>query len=290
MNTTAQEAPYTLRHIEEMLGLPRRTVVGLIDAGFVAPRRGPRNEYRFSFQDVVLLRTAHHLRTAQVPPRRLLRALKELRAKLPAEVPLSGLRIKAIGNEVAVRDGSVHWEDAESGQLLMDFEVAAGQGAVAFLEHGRAPAAAAPAPVSAAVPVLTPQQRFEQAEALEAVDPRAAEQVYRALLASDPGQVDPAVNLSALLCDAGRSAEAAVICQRALQAGAIDPLLHFNLAIAFEDLRQPQLALDQYEQCLALDPAQADAHFNAGRVYELLGRKREALRHYSAYRRLSRAR
>ena len=34
--------------------------------GFVTPSRGKRREYRFSFQDVVLLRTAHSLQAAQI--------------------------------------------------------------------------------------------------------------------------------------------------------------------------------------------------------------------------------
>ena len=58
---------YTLRGIQSMLGLSRGVIAGLIAAGFVTPSRGTRNEYRFSFQDVVLLRTAHSLQAAQDP-------------------------------------------------------------------------------------------------------------------------------------------------------------------------------------------------------------------------------
>lgn len=284
MNAAAQEAPYTLRHIEEMLGLPRRAVMGLIDAGFVQPRRGPRKEYRFTFQDVVLLRTAHHLRAAQVPPQRLLRSLKALRAKLPASAPLSGLRIKAIGNEVAVRAGDAHWETG-SGQLLMDFEVAAGQGSVTFLEHGRD--AAVPLPPSRTGP-SSADALFRAAEQIEARDAAAAEQGYRQVLALDATHADATINLSALLCGSGRSGEAAALCRAALQRHGDEPLLHFNLAIALEDLQQPLPAVDHYAACLTLDPRQADAHFNAARLLESLGRRQEALRHYSAYRRLVR--
>ncbi len=53
-----------------MLGLSRSAVARLIAHGFVSPSRGPRNEYRFSFRDVVLLRTAHKLQLADIPTRR----------------------------------------------------------------------------------------------------------------------------------------------------------------------------------------------------------------------------
>jgi tetratricopeptide (TPR) repeat protein len=271
------EAPYTLRNIEEMLGLGRSVVAGLIAAGFVSPARGARNEYRFTFQDVVLLRTAHRLRAAKVPPRRLLRSLKDLRAKLPASLPLSGLRIKAVGNEVAVRDRHAQWE-VESGQLLMDFEVAADHGSVAFIEHAQ------PEPTHA---TRSAEEHFARGVEGEAADPAAAEQAYRDALAVDPVHTSAAVNLAALLCEAGRCAEAIDVCTRALESAADEPLLHFNLAIALEDAGRTLQALRSYEACLRLDPKLADAHFNAARLHERLGRKQEALRHYSAYRRLA---
>ena len=91
----------------------------------------------------MLLRTAQGLQAARIPPRKILRSLRRLKAALPRELPLSGLRITAVGNDIAVRNGGTQWE-AESGQLLMDFEVAPVRGAVAFLQH--APASAAPSP------------------------------------------------------------------------------------------------------------------------------------------------
>ena len=113
---------FTLSSIQSMLGLSRSVITSLVAAGFVTPTRGKRQEYRFSFQDVVLLRTAYSLQAANIPPRKILRSLQRLKATLPEELPLSGLRIAAVGSEIAVREGDKHW-NAESGQLLMDFEV-----------------------------------------------------------------------------------------------------------------------------------------------------------------------
>jgi tetratricopeptide (TPR) repeat protein len=265
------DAAYTLRHIEQMLGLGRSVITAMIDAGFVKPTRGARNEYRFTFQDVVLLRTAHALRAAKVPPRRLLRSLKQLRSHLPTAMPLSGLRITAIGAEVAVHEGGAQWE-AESGQLLMDFEVAAEQGSIEFLEHGASADSA--------------EAWFGRGETLEADDAAAAENAYRMALVVDPLHAAAAVNLAALLCAQGRGEEAVDICRGALERTPDEPLLHFNLAIALEDAGHEVQALSHYEQSLLIDPQLADAHFNAARLHERLGQRQQALRHYSAYRRL----
>src|SRR4051812_32372142 len=112
--------PYGVRDVERLLGLSRTTLRALIEAGFVRPERGPRNSLLFSFQDLIALRTAQALAQAKVPPRRIPRSLKALRRPLPAEMPLSGLRIGAEGDRVVVREGASRWQ-AESGQYLLSF-------------------------------------------------------------------------------------------------------------------------------------------------------------------------
>jgi tetratricopeptide (TPR) repeat protein len=269
---------YTLRSIQDMLGLGRGAIVSLIDAGFVTPGRGPKNEYRFSFQDVVLLRTAHLLRAAEIPSRRMLRALKLLKSRLPEELPLSGLRITAIGNDVAVRTSDAQWE-AATGQLLMDFEVAAAGGTVSFLQK---------TPVSGAAASTSAQQWFAQGERLEAEDPVAAEAAYRKALELDPQHAYAQLNLGALLCDTNRCSEAVALFDAALRDHPELALLHFNRAIALEDAERDADAIASYQRCLALEPDMADAHYNLARLHEKLGQAQAALRHYSSYRRLHR--
>src|SRR5260221_122926 len=65
-----------------------------------------------------------------------------------------------------------------------------------------------------------------------------------------------------------------------------EPLLHFNLGIALEDLNRPDEAIAAYERALALDPEFADAHYNVSQLHEARGRRQQALRHLSEYRRL----
>jgi tetratricopeptide (TPR) repeat protein len=275
-----EPSTYTIRGIQEMLGLSRGVIAGLIASGFVTPTRGKRNEYRFTFRDVVVLRTAVDLQSARIPPRRILAALRRLRATLPAELPLSGLRISAVGNDVTVREGRSQWH-AESGQMVMDFEVQPASGSVAFLQ--RAPARAAPPEPDAAA-------WFRRAEALEASDRRAAEAAYRRVLDIDPGHGDAYLNLGALLCESRRAGEALALYDEALRSRPHEPLLHYNRAIALEDTGDAAAALAAYHAALRLAPDFADAHYNAARLHQQVGDAKQALRHFNTYRRLQRQR
>jgi hypothetical protein len=276
---------FTLRSIESMLGISRAVIGSLIASGFVSPSRGKRNEYRFTFQDVVLLRTAYSLRLAQIPPRKILRSLKHLKETLPSEVPLSGLRISAVGSEVAVQEGDAH-RHVDTGQLLFDFEVRPAGASVSILPADRpTPPAVAPAAVQRQD---RPEDWYERGSALEGSDRSRAESAYRRAIALAPGYVDPYLNLGVMLCDAGRCTDAVALYRDALRHSPDAALLHFNLAVALEDLDRNAEALAAYEACLRLAPKMADAHYNAARLHELSGHRSQAIRHYSEYRRLQR--
>lgn len=302
MTAPAPANTYSIRSIQEMLGLSRGVVTALVASGFVVPSRGSRNEYRFTFQDVVLLRTAVELQAARITPRKILAALRKLRATLPAELPLSGLRITAVGNDVTIRDGLSQWH-ADSGQMVMDFEVAPVKGTVAFLQRAAPPSAApagigaspahavAASPSARARPYAAPLREdvdavFSRGEALEASDRRGAEAAYRKVLILDPDHADAYLNLGALLCEGRRCDEAVTLYDEALRRHPEEALLHFNRAIALEDQGRLDEALGSYHASLRLAPDLADAHYNAARLHEQLGDAKKAVRHFSAYRRL----
>ena len=56
---------YGVHDVEKLLRLPRSTIRSLVNAGFVSPDRGPRGAWRFSFQDLIVLRTAQELSAAR---------------------------------------------------------------------------------------------------------------------------------------------------------------------------------------------------------------------------------
>lgn len=263
---------FALRDVESILGISRAVIAGLVREGFVTPARGKRREYRFTFQDIIVLRTARELSLARIPPRKILRSLKKLRGELPPELPLTGLRISAVGKEIVVTEGLTR-RVAESGQLLLDFAVAPVTGTVRVLNRDDSP------PVTA-------EQWVGKGRALEATDPGKAEAAYRAAINLDACQADAYIDLALLLATAGRQDEAESVYREGILRCPAEPTLHFNLGVLLEDLNRFPEALEAYVATLTLDKTFADAHYNAARLHEILGNAGKAIRHYSEYRRL----
>jgi tetratricopeptide (TPR) repeat protein len=270
------EHPYGVEDVERLLGLSRATVRALVASGFVAPERGPRNTLRFSFQDLITLRTAQALAKAEVTPRRITRSLRELRRHLPTRMPLSGLRIGAEGDRVVVRQGASRW-NADSGQYLLEFEGDPAGGKLSVIER----------PATAAAEEATGDRAFERAVALEAHDRDEALREYRRAIAADPAHLDAYVNLGLLLHEAGRHEEARGIYEKARTHCAADPVLLFNLGVLLEDMNRIGEAMEAYRGALVVDAAFTDAHYNLALLCRKAGRDKEAIRHMSDYRRLS---
>ncbi|RCW69524.1 tetratricopeptide repeat protein [Pseudorhodoferax soli] len=274
---------WSLRKVEQKLRLSRRIVTGLMAEGFVCPTRGPRNAFQFSFRDLVLLRTAHGLRSAQVPPRTILRALGKLRAELPSLLPLTGLRITADGRNVVVWDDQGP-RDVVSDQLVLDFQLVPDEEDGLVVLETTVPRVQ---PVGMEGPSEA-ELAFRRGELLEDVDRAAAADAYRDALARDPTHTHAAINLGAMLCEEKNCEEARQVFEGAQRNGVQHPLLQFNFGVVLEDLDMPEQALRAYDEALRLDPVFADAHFNAGMLRRRLGDERGALRHLNAYRRLFR--
>jgi tetratricopeptide (TPR) repeat protein len=265
---------YSLREVGKLLGLPRSVVTALIEAGFVSPARGRRREYRFSFHDLVVLRAAQALAEAKIPSARILRSLRRLRTQLPDEMPMAGLRIDAVGDSVVVSEGNSQWQP-DDGQYVLQFKVASPGGRLAFF---------GPAKEIHSAPDT---QWFERAVAIESEQPVKACDAYRRAIQSDARHLDAYINLGRLLHERGKLEDAEAVYRDGLDECGPDATLLFNLAVLQEDLRRPQQAIESYRAALDVDPTLADAHFNLARLYEANGSKREALRHWSAFRKLS---
>jgi len=224
---------YGARDVERLLGLPRSTIRALIRAGFVAPARGARGAWQFSFQDLIVLRKAQALSAAKVPHQRIARAMKALRRQ------------------------------AQSGQYQFEFEGAAtlsvlqrpAESALGWFERG------------VSLENKDPEAALRAYQRAVAADPAfldactnlgrllhetgrlaKAERVYREAIAACGSAPLLLYNLGVLLEDLERKQEAAHAYRAALRG---DPRLadcHYNLALLCENLGQPKEALRHLAQ------------------------------------------
>ena len=266
--------PYSARDVERLVHLPRSRIRSLVEAGFVSPARGPRNAWRFSFQDLIVLRTAQALAAANVPHKRITRSVKELRRRLPESMPLSGLNISAEADGVVVRDGARRWR-AESGQYLLGFEGDAAEGSLSVLER------------QGVEPPASAEDWFDRGVALETQDREAALEAYERAIAADPGLLKAHINLGCLLHETGHPDKAEAVYREAMRVNGNDPLLLYDLGVLLADIGRKNEAMEAYGAALREDPRFADCHFNLALLCERLGKPKDAIQHLAAYRRLT---
>ena len=270
---------YSAREAASLLGVPAARVHWFVRAGLVSPGRGDRREVRFSFQDLVLLRAAQGLLEGGVPVRRVRRALAHLPGQLPRGRSLSAVRLTAEGGQVVVREGNRRW-NPESGQALLDFEVA---------ELAAAAAPLAPRLVRSADAEgeLSTSEWFRLACEIEVTSAEEAIALYRRVLAADSRHGDALLNLGRLLHELGDLGEAEECYRRALALAPADAVAAYNLGVALEDQGRLADAARAYVAALGIDPDNADACYNLAGVYERLGENGEAVRWLKEYRRLA---
>jgi tetratricopeptide (TPR) repeat protein len=293
---------YSAQDVARMLGLPPARLRAYVRSGVLAPERGEKGELRFSFQDLLLLRTAEGLVRDRVPPRRVASALRKLRARLPDAQPLTGVQLGAVDQRVVAREGAARWQ-VDSGQVLLDFERGADAAEPAPLRPladlparrvgvaaAAASTAALPAPATSASDLSPPslEELYEIGCDLEETEPAHAEASYEQVIARAPRHADAHINLGRLLHERGELEAAEGHYRQALAVRPDDATATFNLGVALEDQDCLAEAIDAYERAIALNPQNADAHYNAARLYERGGDYGASLRHLRAYRDLTR--
>jgi tetratricopeptide (TPR) repeat protein len=214
---------YSSKDVAGLLGMSVPQVRAQARAGFLRPERGPRRAYRFSFQDLVLLRCAKTLAEARIPARRVRRALRRLRKQLPQGRSLTEIRIAAENGRIVVRDGMSAW-NPESGQLHLDFK----PGRRALPTTAPKPAKKAPRTDPADAHVARGRRLYEENEVTDAV------LEFRKALAIKRHHPRAAYHLGVALEDLGKGNEAIDAYRRAVESDPFFAEAHFSLARLYE--------------------------------------------------------
>ena len=271
---------YSTREVAELVGESQQRVRAAARAGFVAPLKTPQGHFRFSFQDLVLLRSTKALAQQNVGVRRTWRALRAIRALLPESRPLSSVRVVAAADRVLVRENNTAW-DPESGQTLFDF---------ALDDDDRSPASPSGRPTAQKiVSTDTAEYWFERGLRLDRAEDREnAAAAYRRALALESGHVNARINLGRLMHTARDYRAAESLYREALALEPSHPVAAFNLGVVLEDQGSLQEAIDCYQDAVLADPDLPDAHYNLARLYEFRGEQMLAARHMSRFHALTR--
>jgi tetratricopeptide (TPR) repeat protein len=265
---------YTTSEVSELIGLKPAQVRHFVRRSLLVPDRGRRGEFRFGFQDVVLLRTAKGLLDAELSPRRTLRALLKAKLGLGERRGLAGVRIFTEGRHVLMREADRVWE-VETGQAQLDFSDPAPARQVARIIDRTLI-------VASESGAMDSDQWYNVGLDLEEAGSPRAKDAYLKAIELNPRNADAYVNLGRLLQLKGDLKRAKRYYERALDLTPEHQLALYNLGTVFDELNELDRAAEFYVRA----PAVPDAHYNLARIFEILGDELSARRHLRRYRRM----
>ena len=234
----------------------------------------------YGFRELLALRTLIKLRQSRVPPQQIRRAIQALIEKLRGvEDPLTELKLYADGKKIRVElEG--HSMEAESGQLLLDFD----PGELSRLLEFR--------------PKENPRAERDQRQAaehwfqrgldLEATGalPEQVIEAYQKAIELDPGSAGALVNLGTIYFNARNFTMAERYYTQATETDPEYALAHFDLGNLCDERGDRARAQEHYLAALGISPNYADAHYNIALLYQSANQPMKAVRHWMAYLKL----
>jgi tetratricopeptide (TPR) repeat protein len=234
----------------------------------------------YGFRELLALRTLIKLRESKVPPQQIRRAVQALTKKLRGvDDPLTELKLYAHGKKIRVDlDGRAM--DAESGQLLLDFD----PGELSRLLEFR--------------PKENPRAERDQRQAaehwfqrgldLEATggSPTEIIEAYEKAIELDPGSAGALVNLGTIYFNTRDFTMAERYYTLATETDPEYALAHFDLGNLCDECGDRGRALEHYLAALRISPNYADAHYNIALLYQGARQNMKAVRHWMAYLKL----
>ena len=234
----------------------------------------------YGFKELLALQTLLKLRAARVAPLQIRRALTALSKTLRGiHDPLTQLKIYTDGKRIRVDlDGRAM--DAESGQLLLDFD----RVELTRLLEFRVP----DQPDADRVRRAAAEHWFQRGLELEQTGAPLEEviEAYKKAVELDPTSAGALVNLGTIQFNARNWKDAERYYLDALQADPNYALAHFDLANLYDERGDRVKALEHYQAALKISPQYADAHYNLALLYQASNQPMTAVRHWTEYLRL----
>jgi tetratricopeptide (TPR) repeat protein len=266
---------YSTSEVSDLVNLPQEVIREFARTGLLDSEHQKSKHYRFSFQDIIILRTAKELNESGVNKSRLSKVLLKLKEDLPSGRSLTSFSIRVEGGNVLIRDNAELY-NPETGQVLFDFTISDLAGEVAILSRK----AFHEAEVSDHV--VCSDDWFDLGVDLEAVSPADAPAAYLKAIEMDPQHSDAYTNLGRLAQEAQEYEAAERYYRSAITAEPQNVLAAFNLGTLMEDVGNTDAAIEAYTAAASF----ADSHHNLARLYELQGNHLMAERHLQTYKKM----
>lgn len=262
---------YRREDVLRILALPSRQLSAWVRAGLA-----PRVE-EYSFQDLAQLRKLRDLTATRI-------SVSSIRRSVVAMQKVSGLANPLV-QSAAVRVGSGvvfrQWGalvNPISRQMAFDFEQSPGLGP----ETMRRQPSANPEIAAQVQDMFLRAVRFEESNSTLA----EATALYLGILELQPNHAPAAINLGTIYYNQRDFASAERMYRQATVADPEYALAFFDLGNVLDEQQRLPEAIEAYEHSLKLVPGYADAHYNIALAWERLKEPRKALRHWTAYARL----
>ena len=263
---------YSSSEVSDLLGLPAKIIRQYATTGLLDPLHQKSKHYHFSFQDIIILRTAKELNAAGLKKARISKILLKLKDELPSHKSLTSFSIKVEGGEVVIRDNAELY-NPESVQVLFDFTISDLAGEVAILSKQAFHKA------ESSEHVVCSDDWFDLGVDLEAVSPADAPAAYLKAIEMNPNHSDAYTNLGRLAQEADEYEAAEQYYRTAIAGEPQNVLDAFNLGTLMEDMGKISEAIEAYTAAASF----ADSHHNLARLYELEGNHLMAERHLQTY-------
>jgi tetratricopeptide (TPR) repeat protein len=236
----------------------------------VSPAAQLGRRHRFAFGDLLLMRMAKELLPNRGRLKSFQRRFDGIAQYFGTRRALTSLNLENQDGRILVRDGDLVFE-AESGQLLLwpESERPAGKIEDTFGQ-------------------VRLRARFDEARRLAESDPLRALMLYNDLIRREPGNFELHLRTAALLEREGDLVSALRHLHGAAMLMPGNAEVHLRLGLLQRKREELDLAVQSFQRAIECDPLAAEAHRNLAELYDQLGRKREALRHFSMLHRLRR--
>jgi tetratricopeptide (TPR) repeat protein len=261
-------ATFSTRTAARILAVSPERIRYWVRRQLVNPTATQGRNYRFAFNDLLVMRLTKELLTARRHLEPMQRCLARVRELVDPARSVTSLKLVNDEGRIVVSERGVLIE-AESGQLLLDFRVERPTGKI---EEGFGPARV--------------RERFEEARRIAEQDPLKALTIYSELVGREPGNFEAHMRLATLL---EREGDLQGALRHLLGAAAIMPAsaeVHLRLGVLYRKKEETQHALHSFLRAVDCDPTNVEAHRNVAELFEAQGRKRDAQKHLSAIHRL----